>query len=118
MRRIRADSWAYANDVFQTTPSSQITSGVDLLGDSILMKDVWYLWHPLLSIDAVEFSLRWQIPWLIHCASHNVSNCVLGTFSIFKYATTACWTEFSMQKRSRAIISFVDGGVGSRILGI
>lgn len=106
------------SNVLQTLPSWQFASGIDLLGDSIFMKDVWYLRHPLLSIDAIELSLRWQVPWLIHCASHNIPRCVFGSFSIFKYATTTCWTELSVQERTRAIISFVDSGLGSRILGI
>ena len=84
---------------------------IRLFGNPILVENAWYLRHPLLSIDAVELSLRWQICWPIHRTRHDVPEVVFGTFSIFKDASATCWTEFTMQERAGSVISFVDGGL-------
>ena len=82
------------------------------------MKDIWNFRHPLLPVDAVEFSLRWQFPRLIQRSRHDVSKFVLGTLTILEDTAATYWAELTMEKRARPIISLVDGGLCCRFLGV
>ena len=77
--------------------STRLARHVSLFRDSILVEDVWYLRHPLLSIDAIELALGRQISWLFQGAGHDITEVVLRSFSVLEDTTAASRAEFTMQ---------------------
>ena len=82
------------------------------------MKDILNLRHPFLSVDAIEFTFRWQFARLVHRSCHDIAELVLGAFSVLEDAAATSWTEFTMQERAGTVVSFVDRRLCLGLLGV
>lgn len=91
---------------------------IRLFRDPILVENIWYLWHPLLPIDAIELPLRRHFSWLIQRSGHDIAKMVLSPFSVLEDTAAAFRAEFTVQERARTIVCFMDNGLGGAILCI
>lgn len=59
------------------------------------MKDIWYFWHPALSILAEELSLGRELVRFVKGSPHDVSKLVRSLFTIFTDESSAIVAKLS-----------------------
>jgi hypothetical protein len=68
---------------------------LELLLDFVLVKDIWYFWHPFSTILAKEFSLGRELVWIVKGSPHDVPKLVRSLLAIFANESTTVIAKFS-----------------------